>query len=111
DSTAGTKATGASVKPDALAALTAITPADATKWVSYLSTKGSLDTLAELGNIFDPGEWNYPIPSTNTSTSLPDIPSSATADTTLGSGGGYTLCIGRPEFSKFDTNGQRAWQL
>ena len=118
NSTPGTKATGASVKPDALAAMTVLTPADANMWVSRLSTKGSLDTLAELGNVFDLGEWNYAVPSTNSSTSLPDIPTSATADLTLGSGGGYTLCIGRPEFSKFDSNGQnlaatsqRAWQL
>jgi hypothetical protein len=111
DSTTGTKATGASVKPDVLAAQTVTVAADADKWVSRLSTKGALDTLAELGNVFDIGEWNYTIPSVNATTNLPDIPSSATADTTLGSGGGYSLAIGRPEFSKFDVNGQRAWQL
>ena len=111
DSTPGTKATGASVKPDALAAMTAIVPADADKWVSRLSTKGSLETMGELGNIFDLGEWNYAVPSANATTSLPDIPSSAKADTSLGSGGGFTLCVGRPEFAIFDTNGQRAWQL
>jgi hypothetical protein len=111
DSTIGTKATGASVKPDVLAGQTVTVAADADKWVSRLSTTGSLQTLAELGNIFDIGEWNYSIPSLNAATNLPDIPSSATPDTKLGSGGGYSLAIGRPEFSRFDTNGERAWQL
>jgi hypothetical protein len=85
------------------------TSSDAKMWVSYLSTKGSLETLSELGHVFDPSQWKYQIPTTNASTSLPDIPTSAVADAKQG--GGYTLCIGRPEFSKFDTNGQRAWQL
>lgn len=111
DSTPGTKATGNAVKPDVLAAMTPIVQADADKWVSRLSTRGSLESLTELGNVFDIGQWNYPLPSTNSLTNLPDIPLSATADTTLGAGGGYTLAVGRPEFSKFDVNGQRAWQL
>lgn len=110
DSTLGDNPTH-SVRPDTSAGKVTTTAADANMWVSRLSTRApaALDTLAELGNIFDPGQWNYPIPSTNTSTSLPDIPTTATADSTAG--GGYTLCIGRPEFSKFDSNGQRAWQL
>lgn len=110
DSTLGKKPTH-SVKPDAAAGQVSLTAADANMWTSRLSTRGaaSLETVAELGNIFDPGQWNYPIPSTNSTTSLPDIPASATASSAAG--GGYSLCIGRPEFSKFDVNGQRAWQL
>lgn len=111
DSTLGTKATGAATKPDALAAQTKTVPADDDKWVSRLRASGSLESVGELGNIFDVGQWNYPVPSTNSNTGLPDIPDTAAADTSLGSGGGYTLAIGRPEFSKFDVNGQRAWQL
>lgn len=116
DSTLGFNPTNATT-PDV--AVTKVTPAysaagpDAQKWVSRLSTKGSLDTLVELGNVFDPSQWSYPIPTVNPTTSLPDIPSTAaTPNPTPGAGGGgYTLCIGRPEFSKFDSNGQRAWQL
>jgi len=111
DSTPGTKATGAATKPDALASQTVTVAADADKWISRLSTLGSLETLAELGNVFDIGQWNYVVPSLNSTTGLPDIPDTAAPDTSLGSGGGYTLAIGRPEFSKFDVNGQRAWQL
>ncbi len=108
DSTLGKKPTQ-SLKPDVAATQVALTPQDASKWISRLSTTGSMASLAELGNIFDPGQWNYPIPTTNTATGLPDIPLSATADSQ--GGGGYTLCVGRPEFSIFDVNGQRAWQL
>jgi hypothetical protein len=40
---------------------------------------------------------------------LPDIPTSASSNSR--GAGGHTLAIGRPEFSKFDQNGMRAWQL
>lgn len=126
DSTLGFNPTNATT-PDVAA--TKVTPAysttgpDAKMWISRLSTRATpgLDALAELGNVFDPGQWKYTIPSsyplpTPTATAVPDIPISATPDSTAG--GGYTLCIGRPEFSKFDSNGnnlaptsQRAWQL
>ena len=116
-----------SVRPDTSAGKVTLTAADANMWVSRLSTRAppALDTLAELGNVFDPSQWKYSIPSNYplsppTATPAPDVPTSATADSTAG--GGYTLCVGRPEFSNFDTNhlqngvsvggnGQRAWQL
>jgi hypothetical protein len=63
--------------------------------------------VAELGNVFDPAQLSYAV--TNPGGDLPDIPSSATLDSK--GGGGHTLAIGRPEFSRFDTNGMRAWQL
>ena len=59
--------------------------------------------------MFDPAQWNFLIRTLNATTNLPDIPTTATPDST--SGGGFSLAIGRPEFSKFDVNGQRAWQL
>ncbi len=126
DSTLGDNPTH-SVRPDTSAGKVILTAADANMWVSRLSnrTPPALDTLAELGNVFDPSQWKYSIPSNYplpppTVTPAPDLPTSATADSTAG--GGYTLCIGRPEFSNFDTNhlqngvsvggnGQRAWQL
>src|SRR5439155_23222844 len=37
------------------------------------------------------------------------IPTSALRDSR--GGGGHTLAVGRPEFSMFDQNGMRAWQL
>src|SRR5207237_8786231 len=85
------------------------TPASYTKSISRLSTSnsGSLGSLAELGNVFDPAQLSYAV--TNPGGALPDIPTSATLDSK--GGGGHTLAIGRPEFSKFDTNGMRAWQL
>jgi hypothetical protein len=93
--------------PDALAK-TAPAP-DPTKWVSRLSTSGTgtLGSITELGYVFDPAERSYSI--TNPGGALPDIPGSATVSTK--GAGGYTLAIGRPEFSAFDKNGMRAWQL
>ena len=84
-------------------------PAPDTKSISRLSTStsGNLASLAELGNVFDPAQLSYAV--TNPGGALPDIPTSATLDSK--GGGGHTLAIGRPEFSKFDTNGMRAWQL
>ncbi len=84
-------------------------PAPSTKSISLLSTvpRDALASVAELGNVFDPAQLSYAV--TNPGGDLPDIPSSATLDSK--GGGGHTLAIGRPEFSRFDTNGMRAWQL
>jgi hypothetical protein len=114
DSTLGMKPTGDGEKPDAAFARFKPAANDQDMWVSCLSTKGTLQTLAELGNVFDPSQWSYSIPTYASSGSSetfqrPDIPASATKDPTAG--GGYTLAIGRPEFSLFDKNLQRAWQL
>jgi hypothetical protein len=95
--------------PDALAK-TAPAP-DQTQYISFLSKgpyTGNLASITELGNVWDPAQLsNYSV--TNPGGALPDIPSSATLSSA--GGGGHTLAIGRPEFSKFDTNGTRAWQL
>src|SRR5439155_14256049 len=42
---------------------------------------------------------------------LPDIPPSPPTLRSARGAGGHTLGIGRPEFSMFDQNGMRAWQL
>jgi hypothetical protein len=82
---------------------------DPTKWVSKLSTSstGNLVSMADLGNVWDPAQLSYTV--ANPGGALPDIPTSAT--TSSQGGGGHTLAIGRPEFSIFDQNGMRAWQL
>src|SRR5205814_6110630 len=84
---------------------------DQTQYISFLSKgpyTGNLASITELGNVWDPAQLsNYSV--TNPGGALPDIPSSATLSSA--GGGGHTLAIGRPEFSKFDTNGMRAWQL
>jgi hypothetical protein len=82
---------------------------DSTKALSLLSTSntGLLTSITELGNVWDPAQMSYTV--TNPGGPLPDIPTSA-ASSSRGAGG-HTLAIGRPEFSKFDQNGMRAWQL
>jgi PKD repeat protein len=84
------------------------TPAPAAKSISILSAgTGTLTSLAELGNIWDPAQLSYTV--VNPGGTLPDIPTSATRSSV--GAGGHTLAIGRPEFSAFDQNGMRAWQL
>jgi hypothetical protein len=68
-------------------------------------------SVIELGNVYDPGQWEL-----YTGTSMADarqawkdIGDSAEPDNRYG--GGYTLRIGRPEFSRFDEEGSRATDL
>jgi len=104
--TPGVTPTGPGQYPDAVAQA-APTP-DPTRWISKLSGgSGNLASLTELGNVWDPAQLTYAV--TNPGGALPDIPSSANLSST--GGGGHTLAIGRPEFSAFDKNGMRAWQL
>jgi hypothetical protein len=96
--------------PPAVAAVANPSPTpDPNHAISLLSTvaRDALTSVAELGNVFDPAQLSYSV--TNPGGALPDIPSSASLSST--GGGGHTLAIGRPEFSRFDTNGMRAWQL
>jgi len=86
------------------------TPApDPAKGISKLSASnsGNLTSITELGNVWDPAQMTYTV--TNPGGALPDIPTSASSNSR--GAGGHTLAIGRPEFSKFDQNGMRAWQL
>lgn len=62
---------------------------------AFISNK-PLEKLAELGNIFDPAQW----------TSVETVGTASPA-----SGGGFTLAIGRPEYTMFDKPGMRAAQL
>ena len=62
-----------------------------------ISNSGSYESLAELGNIFDPAQWNEVDQATFSSDEL--------------SGGGITLAVGRPEYAAFDESGKRAAQL
>src|SRR5437867_491192 len=107
-SQAGIQPSDAGKYPDAVAKTA---PAlDQTQYISFLSKgpyNGNLASITELGNVWDPAQLRYSV--TNPGDALPDIPSSATLSSA--GGGGHTLAIGRPEFSKFDTNGMRAWQL
>ena len=77
-----------------------------TKAVATISNSGSYATLAELGNIYDPGQWNI-VP--DAAGRWNDISNSTLPDGKYG--GGMTLRIGRPEFTRFDQPGRRAWQL
>jgi len=63
---------------------------------------GSMESATELGRIYDPCLWNWPLGSS-------DIPTNATSHPNRG--GGNTLRIGRNEHPKFSTNGQVAHQL
>lgn len=64
---------------------------------AFISNSGRYDSVAELGNIFDPAQFTdvnsaFPVGNSN-------------------SGGGFSLAIGRPEFGAFDKEGQRSAQL
>jgi len=89
------------------------TPAPvAAKSISLLSdpfrpNAGNLNSITELANVWDPAQLSYTV--VNPGGALPDIPNTATRSTR--GAGGHTLSIGRPEFSMFDQNGMRAWQL
>jgi hypothetical protein len=108
-SQSGIKPSGTGQTPvDIMAGPTPV-PAPTPKSISKLSvsTSGNLASIAELGNVWDPAQLSYTV--TNPGGALPDIPGSATLSSK--GAGGHTLAIGRPEFSKFDQNGMRAWQL
>jgi hypothetical protein len=103
----GVKPSDTGQYPDAVAKTAPA--ADPTKSVSKLSNSstGNLVSVADLGNVWDPAQLTYSV--ANPGGALPDIPTSAT--TSSRGGGGHTLAIGRPEFTAFDQNGMRAWQL
>ena len=82
---------------------------DPKKVISLLSssTTGNLASVTELANVWDPAQLSYTV--VNPGGALPDIPNTALRDSR--GAGGHTFAIGRPEFSMFDQNGMRAWQL
>jgi hypothetical protein len=89
--------------------------------VSSISNAGNYVSITELGHIYDPAQWNAK-GSTESASTIPnyaplatDIP--ANAGNALGSGadgwgGGFTLRIGRPEFTRFmQPDVEPAWKL
>lgn len=65
---------------------------------AFISNSGRYDSLAELGNVFDPAQWEK-------------IEDSAAYNSQKNAGGGVSLAIGRPELPPFDKDGLRAAQL
>jgi hypothetical protein len=86
-------------------------PPDPAKGISLLSTSntGNLGSITEMANVWDPAQLSYSLGYQDPEQRLPDIPSTATRSAS--GAGGHTLAIGRPEYSMFDRNGMRAWQL
>jgi hypothetical protein len=85
-------------------------PTEPTKAPASISNAGSYATVAEFGSIFDPAQWNIvPVTPPDGKYHWDDITNSTAPDSHFG--GGITLRIGRPEFTKFDQPGVRAWQL
>ncbi|MEO0454115.1 MAG: hypothetical protein AAFY98_08260 [Verrucomicrobiota bacterium] len=79
--------------------------------VSYRADTPGFETSAELGHIYDPGQWRQ-YSGTNLSAAKAawrDITNSTAADNRYG--GGFTLKIGSPEFTRFDQDGTRATEL
>lgn len=81
----------------------AIDPSKAPASISNANTYGS---VTEIAHVFDPAQWKI-VPTAANQWS--DIDNSTTPD--QGYGGGFTLRIGRPEFTRFDAPGVRASQL
>ncbi|MEI8293770.1 MAG: hypothetical protein WCG66_07230 [bacterium] len=79
--------------PDTIVLPTALTNLAPAK----ISNAGNFTNICELGNIFDPSQWNS---ITNSS------PTASTA-----SGGGYSLRIGQGEFPVYNRPGSRSYQL
>ena len=81
-------------------------------WVMFRNDTGSYSNILELGNIYDPLQW-----SDQSGSTVANQPGLWVNLTTVGAtpdarfGGRNTLRVGRWEFSKFNTNGQRASQL
>ena len=93
NSTPGTRATGDATRPNALS----YPPNQPDMAPTSISNAGRYNSLAELGNIFDPAQ-------------LADVNSTFPVGSS-DAGGGFSLAIGRPEFGAFDRDGQRSAQL
>lgn len=65
--------------------------------LAQISNATRLNSIGEMGNVFDPAQWSKVELNTTTASSS--------------SGGGISLAVGRPEYGKFDSEGQRAAQL
>lgn len=99
-------APGANKTTDPPATAPAGVTTEDTKAPVTISNAGSFSTVAEIGNVYDPGQWNV---TTNASNQWTDITLATQSSGKYA--GGYQLRIGRPEFTLFDKPGTRAWQL
>jgi hypothetical protein len=99
-------APGANKTTDPPAAAPAGVTTEETKAPVTISNAGLFSTVAELCNVYDPGQWNV---TTNASNQWTDVTNVSQSSGKYG--GGYQLRIGRPEFTLFDKPGTRAWQL
>jgi hypothetical protein len=72
---------------------------------AQISNANSYASATELGHIYDPAQWKIATNGDRWS----DIDDTAVADQRYG--GGFTLRIGRPEFTRFDRPGVRSSQL
>lgn len=79
---------------------------ETSKAPSFISNRGTYLTAAELGNIYDPAQWDI-VPDSNRRW----VEITTSTQPSNGYGGGFTLRIGRPEFTRFDQPGVRAAQL
>lgn len=79
------------------------------KLANYADSK--YRSITELGHIFDPGQWQLysGTEMSEAQEAWKDIGQNAIPDSRFG--GGYTLRIGRPEFTRFDSDGKRAGEL
>jgi hypothetical protein len=108
---AGIQPSGKGQYPTDIMASPTPAPDAASKSISLLSTSnsGNLASITELGNVWDPAQLSYGLGYQDPEHRLPDIPNTATRSAS--GAGGHTLSIGRPEFSMFNQNGMRAWEL
>jgi hypothetical protein len=75
------------------------------------NTNGRIDRITDLADVFDPLQWAETSQSTwtNEPGSWTNLTATATPNTAYG--GGHTLRVGRPEFTRFTNAGQRSAQL
>ena len=74
--------------------------------VQRINNSGAYRRITELGNLYDPAQWNY---SGYPSNSIPADTVTDAADSSYG--GGISLRIGKAEHPKFTNDGTRASQL
>lgn len=89
-----------------------ITESDFAPASANRNTNGRINRATDLSAIFDPLQWGE----ANQSAAWPNEPGAWTnltsaATNSTAYGGGHTLRIGRPEFTRFTNNGTRAAQL
>ena len=107
----GGNPTSAANQPNDYTNTVAVTAPFTNNHLMIRNDTGSYSNVVELGNIYDPMQWRDQAGSgvPNQPGLWTNLTTAATADPRFG--GRNTLRVGRWEFSKFNTNGQRASQL